>query len=135
MSGRVLIDTSAYYALMDNDAAEHAQSQRTFQRFISDRIELYVTTFVIAEIHALLLNRAYRDLAARTLENIYASSIRVIRPTERDETRAREIIRQQSDKEYSFTDAISFAVMERLHARQVWTFDHHFGQYGFTQAP
>jgi uncharacterized protein len=135
MSGRVFIDTSAYYALMDSDAAENVQTQRTFQRLLSGNTELFSTTFVVAEIHALVLARAYRDLAARTLEGLYASSIRIIRPTERDETRAREIIRLQSDKDYSFTDAISFAVMERLHIRHAWTYDHHFDQFGWQLEP
>ena len=108
---------------------------RTFQRLTNDQTELYTTTFVVAEIHALMVNRIHRDLAARVLDGLYASSIRIIRPTERDETRARELIRQQSDKEYSFADAISFAVMERLHIRHAWTYDHHFSQYGFIQEP
>lgn len=58
-----------------------------------------------------------------------------MRATERDETRARAILRPHQDKDYSLVDAISFAVMERLHLRQAWTYDHHFGQYGFALEP
>ena len=36
------------------------------------------------------------------------------------------------DKDFSLTDAISFAVMERLQITQAFTFDRHFAQYGFT---
>ena len=135
MSGRVFVDTSAYYALMDTGATRHAQALRSFQRLSGEHTIFYVTTFVVAELHAMLLTRTYRALAARVLEDIYASSIIILRATERDETRAREIIRQHSDKEYSFADAISFAVMERLHLRHAWTYDHHFSQYGFDQEP
>lgn len=96
---------------------------------------MYTTNFVVAEMHGLLLNRLDRDTAQRTLDRIYAGSLRIVRATEHDETCAREIIRQSQDKEYSLVDAISFAVMERLHIRHAWTYDHHFRQYGFLQEP
>lgn len=83
----------------------------------------------------MVLTRLGRDLAARTLDGLYASSVRIIRPTERDETRAREIIHQQRDKDYSYADAISFAVMERIHIRRAWAYDHHFAQFGWQLEP
>ena len=48
-----------------------------------------------------------------------------------DEQRARAIIFSQTDKNYSLTDATSFAVMERIGISIAFTFDRHFAQYGF----
>jgi len=48
----------------------------------------------------------------------------------RDEERAKEIIRRYTDKSFSYTDATSFAVMERLGLREAFGFDPHFQQYG-----
>jgi len=56
----------------------------------------------------------------------------VVRARAADEVRARHIIYQYDDKAFSMTDAISFAVMERLHITRAFTFDRHFAQYGFT---
>ena len=56
----------------------------------------------------------------------------MIRSRASDEERAREIIYQYDDKDFSMTDAISFAVMERLRIARAFTFDRHFAQYGFT---
>jgi predicted nucleic acid-binding protein len=41
---------------------------------------------------------------------------------------------QYGDKDFSFTDAISFGVMERLGIHVAFTFDRHFRQYGFIPA-
>jgi uncharacterized protein len=56
----------------------------------------------------------------------------VIRARAADENRAKQILFQYDDKDFSFADAISFAVMERLQIRLAFTFDRDFAQYGFT---
>lgn len=43
---------------------------------------------------------------------------------------AREILRRYREKELSLTDAVSFAVAERLQVDVVIAFDQHFRQYG-----
>lgn len=59
------------------------------------------------------------------------SEVRVIRVTEGDERRAREIIVRYADQTPSFTDATSFAIMERQHFHVVATFDDDFSTFGF----
>ena len=48
-----------------------------------------------------------------------------------DERRALAILRQYQDKMFSFTDATSFAVMERLNTQHAFSFDADFRQYGW----
>ena len=64
------------------------------------------------------------------LQAIITGSTNVIRAEEADERRARAIIEQFQDKEFSYCDAVSFAVMERLDIREAIAFDDHFRQYG-----
>lgn len=128
----VFVDTSAYFASIRTTEADHIQARAITLRLADQGDTLYTSNFVIAETHALLLNRIGRADAARFLEAIFAGSTRIIRVREGDETRAREIIWRLSDKEYSYTDATSFAIMERLHIKEAFTFDQHFAQYGFT---
>ena len=131
----MFIDTSAYFAASNASDAQHAHAVATFRRLSREGTETYTTNFVAAETHTLLVNRSNRDVAARVLAELYASDTRIIRATEADERRAREIIRQYNDKDFSLIDAISFAVMERLHLRRAWTYDQHFAQFGFTLVP
>jgi predicted nucleic acid-binding protein len=52
-----------------------------------------------------------------------------------DEVRAREIIFRYVDKDFSYVDATSFAVMERLGIEEALTLDNHFRQYGWRVLP
>ena len=131
MSERVYIDTSAYYALVDSDHANHQAANSLAHRLSGEGAELFTSNFVIAETHTLILNRLGYDAAARVLSSVYASATRITRATEVDEHRGREIVLQHKDKTYSLVDAISFAIMERLHLRRAWSYDQHFRQFGF----
>jgi uncharacterized protein len=92
------------------------------------RVEPILSNFVVAESHALLLVRLGPAIARKwLLNNIW----RIERVSEADETKAREIIDGYSDKGFSYTDATSFALMERLRVRRALAFDKHFRQYGF----
>jgi predicted nucleic acid-binding protein len=64
------------------------------------------------------------------LDLIERSNIAVIRARAADEARAKEIIRQYRDKDFSYVDALSFAIMERSGISDAFTFDRHFAQFG-----
>ena len=49
--------------------------------------------------------------------------------------KARELFFQYRDKDFSFTDCTSFALMERLRIKTAFSFDAHFKQYGLTKIP
>ncbi len=67
------------------------------------------------------------------LREIDDSLTTIVRAEADDERRARQILERYDAKDFSLTDAISFAVMERLRIGHAFTFDRHFAQYGFTQ--
>jgi predicted nucleic acid-binding protein len=92
---------------------------------------LFTTNYIVAETHALLLRRLRRDVAFRFLGEVDQSRAIVVRVYASDELRVRDIIAIHDDKDYSLTDATSFAAMERLHIGAAFTFDRHFAQYGF----
>ena len=91
---RILVDTSAVYALLDRGDRWHAAAQATLRRLRDRRTQPMLTNLVVAECHALLLSRLGAEIA-RTwlLDNVW----RVERVSAEDEARAREIIAQYSD--------------------------------------
>ena len=125
---RVLVDTSAVYALLDRDDANHKAAKDSLENLKRAHSEPFLTNFIVAECHALCLARLGAGVARRwLLANVWT----VERVTADDEAAAREIIRKYTDKTFSYTDATSFAVMERLGLRAGFAFDPHFRQYGF----
>ncbi|MBI2953656.1 MAG: type II toxin-antitoxin system VapC family toxin [Chloroflexi bacterium] len=131
-SRRVLVDTSAYFALSDRTESRFPDAQAVHGRLVAERWRLFTTNFIVAETHALLLTRLGYSYALRFLNQLDQSPTVVVRVAVRDEQQARTILHQYTDKAFSLTDATSFAIMERLKIPSVFTFDHHFAHYGFS---
>jgi predicted nucleic acid-binding protein len=124
---RVFVDTSVVYALLDRSDRCHEAATAALEGLRKSRREPLLSNFVVAECHALLLSRLGADVARKWLcGNIWP----VERVSIEDEARAEQIIAQYTDKTFSYTDATSFAVMERLGLETVLAFDPHFRQYG-----
>lgn len=125
----LFVDTSAYFALYSADDERH---ERAIAIGAAEYRRLYTTNYIIAETHALLLRRLGRRVAVQFLVEFNRDFTEVVRLEESDEERALEIIVSHDDKDYTLTDAMSFAVMERFGITTAFTFDRHFAQYGFT---
>lgn len=127
MKRAVLWDSSAILALLDADDADHDHAVALAKRIAVQRRPSFVTNYVEAEAHALLLRKLGRSLAR---EWLLAGGLPVVRALPQEEERAKEVIARYTDKDWSLCDAISFAVMERRGVRTAFSFDVHFRQYG-----
>ncbi|MGZ9156934.1 MAG: type II toxin-antitoxin system VapC family toxin [Candidatus Binatia bacterium] len=104
----------------------HRRATAILRASVRQGVTPLITNFIVAESHALLLSR----LGASIARDWLTKQIWPIEPvTSADEKNAKEII-QRSDKEFSYTDATSFSVMERLGVTSAFAFDIHFKQYG-----
>lgn len=128
--GRVFVDTSFYVAFAYPGDAYHRPAVAIARDLATNRARLFTTNIVATETHSLVLARAGRDAALRALKRIYAARESLSRIDEVDEERALEILAQYDDKDFSFADATSFAVMERLGITAAVAFDRHFVQFG-----
>jgi len=124
---QVLVDTSAVYALVDRNDSYHRKAVAILRSLPRRRLTPLLSNFIVAESHALILSRLGAELARQWLLG-HVWPIEAVHA--RDEERAKEIIRRYTDKTFSYTDATSFAVMERLDLRDAFGFDPHFQQYG-----
>lgn len=123
----VLWDSSAILALLDADDADHGRAVAAADRIVVERRPSFVTNYIEAEAHALLLRKLGRAIARQWL---LTGGLPVLRALPQEEERAKAILATHADKDWSLCDAISFAVLESRGVRMAFTFDRHFRQYG-----
>lgn len=125
----IFVDTGAFLALYIKRDQYHRQAQRVFRALPRP---FSTSNHVVDELATLLGRIAGYTYAADRIDDLYASeSIEVLTSTRGDEIGAIRWMRKYSDKEISFTDCVSFAIMRRLGIRAVFTFDRHFRDAGF----
>jgi predicted nucleic acid-binding protein len=127
MNLAVLWDSSAILALLDADDADHERAELIARRIASERRPSFITNYIQAETHALLLRKLGRALA---LEWLLSGGLPVLRILPREEELAKDILLRHADKDWSLCDALSFAVLETRQVRTAFSFDRHFRQYG-----
>lgn len=127
MTRSVLWDSSAILALLDADDADHAGAVSVARRIASEKRSSFITNYVEAEAHALLVRKLGRTIARHWL---LTGGLPVLPAFPADEQRAKDILARHGDKDWTLCDAISFAFLDARHVTRVFTFDHHFRQYG-----
>jgi predicted nucleic acid-binding protein len=127
MRRAVLRDSSAILALLDADDADHGRAVAAADHIVAERRPSFVTNYIEAEAHALLLRKLGRAIARQWL---LAGGLPVLRVLPEEEERAKAILLSHADKDWSLCDVISFAVLESRGARTAFTFDRHFRRYG-----
>ena len=129
---RVFVDTGGFLALLVSDDASHARARELFAQADDERWRLVATNAVVFETYGVLLirSRDKRAAAMTFLDLVAAGACRIERVRRDDEATAVSILRRHEDKTYSYCDALSFAVMERLGINEAIAFDRHFREYG-----
>jgi len=130
---RLFVDSGAWIALRSRRDQHHADADRLFREALSRRIRLFTTSLVIAETHRLTLFRVGIPPALRALHLLDASqSVTIEFPAAAEHHAARRWIERLTPRPITYTDAVSFAVMEKRRCRDVLGFDHDFVAAGFT---
>ncbi|HEY7061803.1 MAG TPA: PIN domain-containing protein [Chloroflexota bacterium] len=131
LTGAAFIDSSAFFALAYSRDTNHPAATAIARRLHAERWRTFTSNFVRAEAHALILNRASHRAADAFLAELRAAGPpTVLRVDETVEEDAQALILQYQDKDFTLTDATSFALMGRLGIAHAFTFDDDFRQYG-----
>ncbi len=136
MAGELFVDTSAWYPLAVRSHPDHGSLASVLVDRIRRGVRVVTTNLVIGETHALLLRRAGREPALRFAATVRQAPNLVLWSTPELEDHAiTDWLERYSDQDFSFTDAVSFAVMRERDIGEALTLDHHFAAAGFRMAP
>jgi len=61
--------------------------------------------------------------------------VKIVHVSREMEEKARDIFERYDDKDFSFTDCVSFVVMWETGIKEAFAFDEHFNQIGFIRKP
>ena len=110
----------------------HKRSVSLWKEIERSSVRCVLTPYVISEATTLLARRAGPAFAVGRIEKLYDSPIfRIVRPSGEDEQQALQTMLRYEDQDLSFTDAISFVVMQREGLQTAFSFDAHFRLPGF----
>ena len=128
----VFMDTAGFLALWDARDEHHARAVHLQSDLTRKKSAFLTTDYVVDETTTLLLVRHSHAAAADFLKTILES--KTLRLEWIDSERfdaAAALFQRHGDKEWSFTDCISFTLMNELRIEDSFTTDHHFRQAGF----
>lgn len=135
----VFVDSSALKANYDAADDYHGRAAQLMARIAARETEItsFVTTDYVLDEAVTLIRFAHSHAKAVQLAEATLASqfVKVIYSDEELFWDGMNIFRKYSDKEWSFTDCVSFAAMTKHHVRTAFTFDPHFKQFGFSTLP
>ena len=127
----IFVDTSYWIAAATEGDAHHEEARRLSRT--ADAL-LVTTNHVRGETWTFLKRRHGHGPAVAFLDAISRGLRLRIESVSRElEEEALRWLRERDEREYSFVDATSFALMRRFHIREAFAFDDDFAAAGFVE--
>jgi hypothetical protein len=135
----VFVDSSALKANYDAGDGYHAKAAELMRRIAARETDItsFMTTDYVLDEAVTLTRFAHSHAKAVELADAALSSkfVKVVYSDEELFSEGMRVFKQHADKEWSFTDCVSFAAMRKYDVKAAFTFDAHFRQAGFATVP
>jgi len=136
MAREIFVDSSAWIAVADKSDNYHARAAEIYPRLLTNYQRLITTNIVVAEVYVVLRVELGHSAATAFLDSVRDSPrIEKIYSTRAVEEQAEAILRKYADQDFSYADAVSFAVMKARGIKEAFAFDKHFITMGFRCVP
>jgi len=128
---KVFLDTGAFLALADEDDDHHTAAKSIYAELLQARPQLLTSNFVLSETYTLIRSKVSHRAAVDFMKRLDQTRIRILRVSEAMEQAAKAIFVRYNDKDFSFVDCTSFALIDHHKLDHAFAFDAHFRQYRF----
>ncbi|RJP50033.1 MAG: PIN domain-containing protein [Anaerolineaceae bacterium] len=131
---KIFVDTSALFSLANTSEATHDIAWETMKTFAERNYRLAANNYVVVETFALIQSRLGIEIARQFNTNVMPN----LQIAWIDEEQHRAIVERlfsANRRQLSLVDCSSFETMRQLGIEQVFTFDEHFREQGFTVIP
>ena len=129
MDDILFVDTDAFLSYFSSKDPHHKKARR----IINAASKIIITDYLYDEILTLARRRLGIEPSIQIMHYIGDNrDIEIIIVAEKDKNIAKGIFEKYKDKDFSFTDCTSFAVIQRLGFKNILSFDKHFQQYGIS---
>ncbi len=136
MAPELFVDTSGWFPLIVKHNVAHRAVAAALRRRVQGGTRIVTSNLVVAETHALLLRRVGRPTALAFARTVVEPPNVVVWSTAALEAAAvADWLDRYDDQDFSFTDAVSFAIMAERRIGEALAVDHHFQVAGFTALP
>lgn len=128
----VFLDTSLFKAAIDPKDDFYTEAKGILNKLQKEKVNLVTSNYVLDESFTLIRKRCGREMVNRFRKDLSKSALvaTIIRVTVADEAKAWDwFLKDWTD--LSFTDCVSFALMNRLNIKRAATFDQDFTRAGF----
>jgi predicted nucleic acid-binding protein len=130
----VFADTSALYAVLDADDANHPAAAAQWRRLLQGHLPLSTTSYVLVETAALVQHRLGLE-ALSVLDQDIVPILHVEWVGQALHAAAMSSVLTVRRRDLSLVDCVSFAAMRERGLSTVFAFDAHFAQQGFRCVP
>ncbi len=128
---KVFIDAGAFLALADKDDDYHTTAQPIYSELLLLKAQLLTSNFILSETYTVIRTRVSHRAAVEFIKSFGRTGIKVLRVGEAIEDMAKAIFVRYDDKDFSFVDCTSFALIDHHRLDRAFAFDVHFRQYRF----
>jgi predicted nucleic acid-binding protein len=126
----IFVDTSAFYALVDEGEDKHVAALRQLESLNRPEVDLVTSNYVVLETCALLQNRIGVD-AIRHFHVEVLPPVQIYWIGHAAHSAAMTALLAARRRKLSLVDCTSFQAMRDLDIRHAFAFDRHFTEEGF----
>lgn len=127
----VFIDTSGYFSLLDRDERNHRAARQIWQRLLESDDTLTTSNYVLVETMALVQNRLGMAASVDFYDNFVPLTAISWINQEIHQAGVAALL-TANRRQLSLVDCVSFELCRRFGIRNVFAFDQHFQEQGFT---